>query len=88
MSWEISYRSSVERDIARLSQHIRVAVLKEIVRLSENPFPAGCRKLKGSTSRYRLRIANEYRIVFSLFAENHLIKVEFVGHRKDAYRWF
>ena len=39
-------------------------------------------------SRYRLRVANEYRGVYSVFAEDRVIKIEFVGHRKDAYRWF
>jgi len=88
MSWTISYRSSVEKDLARLPQHIRVLVLKKFVELGDNPFPPGCRKLKGAESRYRLRVAGEYRLVYSLFRDDRIIKIEFVGHRKDAYRWF
>lgn len=56
--------------------------------MAENPFPAGSKKLKGSENRYRLRVATEYRVVYSLFRGSLLIKIEFVGHRKDAYRWF
>ncbi len=88
MSWAISYRSSVEKDIARLPQPIRVAVLKKLTEMANDPFPPGCRKLKGSISRYRLRVAHEYRVVHSVFAEDRVIKIEFVGHRKDAYCWF
>ena len=88
MSWAISYRSSVERDVARLPQQIRVTALRKIAELAENPFPAGCKKLKGSENRYRLRVATEYRLVYSLYRESRLIRIEFVGHRKDAYRWF
>lgn len=85
MSWDIRYRSSVENDIERLPSRIRVAVLKKIVELGENPFPRGCKKLKGTEKRYRLQIAGQYRIVYSLFSEERVLKVEFVGHRKDAY---
>ena len=88
MSWEISYRSSVEKDLARLPQQVRVHVLKKIVELGDDPIPPGCKKLRGSQHRYRLRVAGDYRVVYSLFRENRLIKIEFVGHRKDAYRWF
>ena len=47
MSWEIRYRASVERDVDRLPARIRVLALRKIVDLGENPFPPGCRKLKG-----------------------------------------
>jgi len=88
MSWAINYRSSVEKDIARLAQQVRTHILKRIVELADDPFPQGCRKLKGAQNRYRLRVAGQYRVVYSVFPDDHLIKIEFVGHRKDAYRWF
>jgi len=88
MSWEIRYRASVERDVDRLPAHIRVLVLRKIVDLGENPFPAGCKKLKGIPDRYRFKVARDWRVVYSLFRELNLIEIEFVGHRKDAYRWF
>jgi mRNA interferase RelE/StbE len=88
MSWEISYRASVERDVDRLPAHIRLLVLRKIVDLGENPFPPGFKKLKGTSNRYRFKVAREWRVVYSLFSESNIIKIEFVGHRKDAYRWF
>jgi len=88
MSWEIRYRTSVERDVDRLPTRIRVLVLRKIVDLGDNPFPPGCKRLKGTTDRYRFKVARDWRVVYSLFGEVNLIKIEFVGHRKDAYRWF
>lgn len=88
MSWEIRYRQSVEKDIDRLPTHIRVTAIKKIIALAENPFPAGCKKLKGAEKRYRFKVARDWRVVYSIFAEFNLIQIEFVGHRKDAYRWF
>jgi len=88
MSWEIRYRASVERDVDRLPSHVRALALKRIVALGQDPFPSGCKKLKGTTDRYRFKVARDWRVVYSVWKEPNLIKIEFVGHRKDAYRWF
>jgi mRNA interferase RelE/StbE len=88
MSWESRYRASVERDVDRLPAYVRVIALRKIVDLGENPFPPGCKKLRGTLNRYRFKVARDWRVVYSLFQEANIIKIEFVGHRKDAYRWF
>ena len=94
MSWEVEYRSSVEKDVSRLPDHIRQEALQTIAGLRSEAFPQGCKKLKGTRrqfgagSRYRVRIARDYRLVYSVFKDSRLIQIEFVGHRKDAYRWF
>ena len=88
MDWQIKYRSSVEKDVDRLPAGVRSLVLRILAQLATNPFPEGCKKLKGSASRFRLRVAGSYRIVYKVFQAERLIMIEFVGHRKDAYRWF
>jgi mRNA interferase RelE/StbE len=88
MDWEIRYRSSVEKDVERLPAGVRSLVLRTLAELSTDPFPEGCKKLRGSESRFRLRVAGSYRIVYKVFQVERLIEIEFVGHRKDAYRWF
>ena len=92
MSWNVEYRSSVEKDVSRLPENTRARVFQQIARLGSDPFPRNSKKLKGQewrvNLRYRIRIARDYRLVYSVFEDQRLIKVEFVGHRKDAYRWF
>ena len=88
MNWEIKYRTSVEKDVDRLPVVVRSLVLRALAELATDPFPEGCKKLKGPESRFRLRVAGSYRIVYKVFQVEHLVKIEFVGHRKDAYRWF
>jgi mRNA interferase RelE/StbE len=88
MSWEIRYRSSVEKDISRLPHQMRAEILENLTSLGVDPFPAGCKKLKGQKNRFRIKVARDYRIVYSLFRKEGVIIVEFVGHRRDAYRWF
>lgn len=88
MTWEVRYRASVEKDADRLPSEIRKLAAQAIKNLGNEPFPPGCKKLKGQKDRFRLRFGGDYRLVYSLFKEEHRIVVEFVGHRKDAYRWF
>ena len=88
MNWEIRYRSSVEKDVDRLPADVRSVVLRTLAGLASDPFPQGTRKLSGTGSRFRLRVAGSYRIVYKSFKDERLIEIEFVGHRKDAYRWF
>ena len=88
MTWEIRYRGSVEKDVSRLPERIRAVALEKIVALAHDPFAVGCKKLKGQENRFRIRIARDYRVVYSLLREERLVIIEFVGHRKDAYRCF
>ena len=88
MTWEIRYRSSVEKDISRLAPEIRRVILESLTALNLEAFPAGFRKLKGQKNRFRIKAARDYRVVYTVFREQRVIIVEFVGHRKDAYRWF
>lgn len=94
MNWEVRYRSSVEKDVSRLPEDIRQRALQIAANLRLDPFPQGCKKLKGTGDRfsvgvrYRVRIVRDYRLVYSVFKDERLIKIEFIGHRKDAYRWF
>ncbi|MDR1023051.1 MAG: type II toxin-antitoxin system RelE/ParE family toxin [Prevotellaceae bacterium] len=53
-------------------------------KLSENPRPAGCKKLRGQYG-YRVRAGN-YRIIYDIIDSNLIIKVLAIGNRKDIYR--
>ncbi len=88
MNWTVRYRASVEKDLARLPGDIRTTLLAALKGLQDGPFPSGYKKLRGSNNRFRLRVAGDYRIVYSVLKQEATILVEFVGHRKDAYRWF
>lgn len=86
--WEITYRSAVEQDVARLPEDIRQRAFGVVKNLALDPFPQRCKKLQGAVSRYSIRMQRDYRVVYSVFKTERVIKIEFIGHRKDAYRWF
>ena len=50
-----------------------------------NPFVG--KKLKGSKDRYSVRMGRDFRVVYTVFKKERVIDIEFVGDRKDAYRW-
>jgi mRNA-degrading endonuclease RelE of RelBE toxin-antitoxin system len=88
MTWEIRYRSAVEHDVARPPENMRQRAFGILTDLKLDAFPQGCKKLQGAASRYSIRIQRDYRVVYSVFETERVIKIEFIGHRRDAYRWF
>ncbi len=50
-----------------------------------NPYRG--KKLKGRPNRFSVRLGRDYRLVYSVYRHERLIDFEFVGDRKEAYRW-
>ena len=85
MSWSASYAKSVESDIKKLPHDLRQRFIAVLGDLLNNPFSG--KKLKGSKNRYSVRMGRDYRVVYTVFKNERMIDIEFVGDRKDAYRW-
>jgi mRNA interferase RelE/StbE len=68
----------------RLSDHLANPILLAIEKLSDNPRPAGCKKLKGQHG-YRVRVGN-YRIIYEIIDNKLIIDIIAIGNRKDIYR--
>ncbi len=54
-----------------------------IAKLSEDPCPKGCKKLRGREG-YRIRIGS-YRVIYEVFDGQLIVDVITLGHRKDIY---
>lgn len=67
-----------------LSDHLAAPIILAIESLSDNPRPAGCKKLKGLYG-YRVRVGN-YRIIYDIIDNKLIVEVIAIGHRKDIYR--
>ena len=85
--YEIVYKKSVGKDLRKLPQAARTVIVKKILALAANPFPAASTKLRGTTSLYRLRHAT-YRIVYQVKDSELIVVVIKVGHRSKVYRDF
>ena len=55
-SYQIEWRSSARKELKRVPAAVVPHVVAAVSALSEDPHPAGCRKLRGSMHTYRIRI--------------------------------
>lgn len=82
--YRIEFKPSVWKDLDSIPKTDRLRILKSIERLSNDPRPAGSKKLSGS-ERYRIRQGN-YRILYSIEDDRLVVVVVKVGHRREVYK--
>ena len=73
-----------QKELAELPAEAYERVCDAIRSLSENPRPAGCRKLSGRDG-WRIR-AGDYRVIYEIDNARRSVTVTHVGHRRDVYR--
>ncbi len=84
-TFTVEVTRSAEKDIDKLPSFIINKVWIVLESLEENPFPTGCKKLKGKIDTWRVRVG-DYRIVYLIEKDKIIIKIIAVKHRKDVYR--
>lgn len=57
---------------------------RKILALSDNPRPAGCKKLKGHKNIYRIRVG-DWRVVYAIEDQSTVVTIIRVAQRKDVY---
>ena len=85
----MKYAVLLEKSAARFLLRLRDAKLKSrldeaIDSLAGDPRPSGCRKLAGTSDRYRVRVGN-YRIVYRIDDGKVVVLVLLIGHRREVY---
>jgi mRNA interferase RelE/StbE len=83
--YSVRFKASVEKDLRRIPASTRRRCLERIDELRAHPRPHLAAQLTGSRHTYRIRVAS-YRIVYQIDDGERLVVVEYVRHRKDAYR--
>jgi mRNA interferase RelE/StbE len=82
--FSIQWRNSTRKDIRSLPRHEVARVVEAVTRLADDPLPDGSQKLSGSERTYRIRIG-DYRVIYEVFSDSHIVEIQRVRHRKDAY---
>jgi mRNA interferase RelE/StbE len=85
----LKYAVLLEKSAARFLLRLRDAKLKArldetIESLATEPRPPGCRKLAGTSDRYRVRVGN-YRIIYRVDDGKVTVLVLLIGHRREVY---
>jgi mRNA interferase RelE/StbE len=85
----VKYAVLLEKSAARFLLRLRDAKLKSrldeaIESLADDPRPPGCRKLAGTSDRYRVPVG-DYRIVYRIDDGKVTVLVLLIGHRREVY---
>ena len=75
----------MQKQLNRLPKSVQRRISIALAGIKENPFAYGAIKLKGYENEYRIRVGN-YRVRYQVNAEQVVIFLLRVGHRKDVYR--
>jgi len=63
----------------------RQQIVRRIQAFAAEPRPAGCEKLAGHSTLFRVR-QGPYRVIYTVNDAQQTIEVVKVGHRRDVYR--
>ena len=78
------FAKSARRELEALEAAVVQRIFPRIESLAKNPRPAGCKKLRGTRTLWRIRVG-DYRIIYSVVDDKQLVDVTAVRHRSEAY---
>jgi mRNA interferase RelE/StbE len=82
--YTITFARSARRELEELDAPLIQRILPRVEALAKEPRPRGCRKLRGESNLWRIRIG-EYRVVYAVYDERQLVDIIAVRHRSKAY---
>lgn len=82
--YAVTFSRSARRELENLDAVIIRRIIPKIESLSLQPRPAGCRKLVGEESLWRIRVG-DYRVIYSVDDKKEAVDVIGVRHRSKAY---
>jgi mRNA interferase RelE/StbE len=82
--YRIEVRRRAQRALDKLPKSDFQAVIEAIKDLAQTPRPRGIEKVK-TTGLWRIR-QDDYRIVYAIEDNEHLVTIVRVGHRREIYR--
>jgi mRNA interferase RelE/StbE len=83
MPYSLDFSKQALKELEKINEPFYSNIKEAISNLTENPRPAGYKRLKGRDG-YRIRIGN-YRVIYDIFDTELIIEIVTLGHRKDIY---
>ncbi len=83
--WLVQLSPRAQKQLKQLPADIRNRIIKKLELLIDDPRPSGVVKMQGSLDRWRIRIG-DYRVIYQLIDDKHIVIVLVVAHRRSAYR--
>lgn len=85
MPYSVIVSKSVQKQIVKLPDSIRLKVQEKILALKLEPRPPGALELKGYDYQYRLRVG-DYRIRYEISDEELKVQILQCKHRREVYK--
>ena len=63
--YDLHIERNAEKDFKKIPKNDFLKIIPEIKSLSNNPRPAGCRKITGTDHSWRIRIG-DYRVIYDI----------------------
>lgn len=84
MSYTVFILRRAQKELAQLPKEAYEHVRDAIRNLSEEPRPHGSTKLIRREG-WRIRVG-DYRVIYDIDDQQHVITILHIGHRRDVYR--
>jgi mRNA interferase RelE/StbE len=83
--YELRLARSARKELDALPDAVLNRVARHLDALTTEPRPRGCKKLRGASDLWRIRVGN-YRVIYRVDDGAQLIEVRAIRDRKDAYQ--
>ena len=83
--YSIEFLRTALKELSKLPLEVQQRIADRIDELKTNPYPPGIKALKNGDGRLRFRVG-DYRVIYRIEADNLVIIVIKVGHRRNIYR--
>ncbi len=85
MTWKVTYKKSVQKDLKSISKDIQYIIRRAIEeKLMTEPLKFGLPLRRNLKGLMKLRVG-DYRIIYSIQAQTVTVHVIKIGHRKEVY---
>ena len=82
--YELRLARSAQKELKALPDVVLARVARALDALPPDPRPRGCKKLRGASDLWRVRVG-DYRIIYRVDDRARLIEVRAIRDRKDVY---
>ena len=84
--YDLEFAPRAIRSLGKLDRSVAERIRAAAEALRDEPRPAGARMLTGMHGVWRIRVARDYRIVYTLDDDRLVVLVVDAGHRREIYR--
>ncbi len=85
MSWKITYKESVQKDLKKVSKDIQYIMRRAIEeKLMIDPLKYGLPLRRNMKGYMKLRVG-DFRVIYSISKNTVTVHVVKIGHRKNVY---